>query len=206
MFCSTCGQPAKGNERFCSNCGTDLTQQQLGVVPSPITGEPTPMAVPNVSAQTTADYPAAARPAPAPVAPVPVGELRGVSGWLLIFCLWITVFDVLMWARVLPYLRYMTANPMLFVSLGVTVFGVVTGVMLWQQNPSAIAVLRVYFAVVALEWLMSIAMYFISYSHMPGVALWSFGFGWVRVAAFLAGWVSYFRVSRRVRNTYGTNL
>jgi cytochrome c oxidase subunit IV len=65
---------------------------------------------------------------------------------------------------------------------------------------------RIYFAVVALEWVMNIAMYFISYSRMPGIQIWSFLLSWLRVAGFLAGWVTYFRRSQRVRNTYGMNL
>ena len=206
MNCPTCGQAAKGGERFCSNCGTDLTQHQLGVVPSPITGEPMPMPVPNTAPVAQVQPVAQPAPAPVPAPPVPVGELRGVGGWLLIFCLWITVVDPLLWLRVLPYLRYMTANPMLLFSLGVTIFGVVLGIMLWQQNPSAIPLARVFFVVVALEWVMSIAMYFFRYSRMPGVYIWSFLWTWLRVAGFLAGWVSYFRVSVRVRNTYGANL
>lgn len=203
MFCPTCGQPATGNVRFCTNCGTDLTTEQLGVVPSLVTGAPAPMAVPNVSQQTTAELPAAVRPAPVAV---PAGELRGVGGWLLVFCIWVTIIDPLMDLRLLQYLRYVTLNPMLIVSLMLTAYGVFTGIQTWMAKPHAIKLLRVYFALVALVWAAGIAMYFVSYAHMPGLAIWSFLLSWLRVAGFLAVWVSYFRVSQRVRNTYGANL
>lgn len=207
MACPTCGQPAKGSERFCSNCGTDLTTQQLGVVPSPFTGEPTPMAVPNVAPRASARVPAAAPPVPvAPVAPRAAGELRGVAGWLLVFCIWVTIVDPLMDLRLLQYIRYVTLNPMLVVSLLLTAYGIFVGIQTWMAKPGAIVLLRIYFAVVGLALAASIVMFFVSYSRYPGVEIWSFALSWLRIGAFLGCWVSYFRVSQRVRNTFGTNL
>jgi len=212
MFCPSCGQAAQGKERFCRNCGSDLSQQQLGVVPSPFTGEPTPMAVSNVapsaSAPMAAPSPAAPAAAAVPIAVRPVGELRGVGGWLLVFCIWVTIFDPLMDLRLLPYLRYLSTNPMLLLSFGLTAFGVVIGILLWGGNRAGLMLLRAYFPVVAILSVFGLVRYLAAMQRVPFEPwfLWTLVSSWGRVLVFLVVWVWYFRVSVRVRNTYGGNL
>lgn len=138
-------------------------------------------------------------------APAASGELRGVGGWLLLFCIWVTIFSPLMELRVLPYLRYLGDNWMLLVSLGVTVFGIVTGVQLWRVKPQALVLLRLYFGGVLTMAVLSIFLFFrATHGEMLG-GIWVFG-GWLRTFLFLGIWIAYFRVSKRVRNTYGANL
>ena len=182
MYCPTCGQAVPDAERFCAYCGTPLSAAEA---PSPV----------------LAAAPAAA-PAPVPAAP---GALRGVSGWLLLFCIWVTIFSPLMALQVLPYLRYLTLNPFLLVSLGVTLYGIFTGIQLWTVRPQALTHLRVYFGLVLAWALLSFVTVFrLGRGPMAvGIsALAGFGLEFL----FLGIWVTYFRVSRRVRNTYGASL
>ena len=163
-----------------------------------------PNVAPSVSAPMAAPNPAAPVAAAVPIAVRPVGELRGVGGWLLVFCIWVTIFDPLMDVRLLGYLRYLSLNPMLLGSLGLTAFGVVTGVMLWMGRREALVLLRVYFALVAVMVLFGMASFFRA-THFEALGFWIV-LAWGRAIAFLAVWISYFRVSVRVRNTYGGNL
>ena len=180
MYCPTCGQAVPDAEQFCAYCGTPLS---AAAAPAPAAGP-------------------AAVPAPAPAAP---GALRGVGGWLLVFCIWITIVDPLMELRVLPYLRYLTLNPFLLVSLCVTAYGVFTGIQLWTVRPQALTHLRIYFGVVLVTALLSIVTFFrMMRGEMLG-GIWVFA-GWARTFLFLAIWVTCFRVSKRVRSTYGASL
>lgn len=142
----------------------------------------------------------AAAAVPQPVA----GELRGVGGWLLLFCIWVAIVDPRYMLRLLPYLRYITLNWTLPLSLALTVVGMVTGIQLWRERPGALLLLRVYFGLVLALALLGIGMMFYG-SYLMHVGIWSV-FAWVWTAAFLGVWVTYFRVSQRVRNTYGRNL
>jgi len=171
MTCPTCGQAAQGSERFCSHCGSDLTQA-----------------------------------APAAPSAAPADGPRGVGGWLLLFCVWLTIVDPLLELRLLRYLQYATWNWLLLASLGVTVVGVVTGIQLWRVRPQALTCLRLYFAVAVSLVVAGIifllpTLRVIGLFGMAGVA-----HGWLRALAFLGVWFAYFKLSRRVRNTYGRNL
>lgn len=185
MVCPTCGQAVPDAERFCANCGTELSAAASQSQP----------------AQAAAPV-AAPAPAPAPAAPV---ALRGVGGWLLVFCIWITIFSPLMELRVLPYLRYLTLNPFLLVSLGVTLYGVFTGIQLWTVRPQALTHLRIYFGLVLVTALLSVVTFFRMVGGEMAVGVSAVA-GFAREFLFLAVWVAYFRVSQRVRNTYGANL
>ena len=180
MLCPTCGQAVPDAERFCANCGTELSAAAA----------PAPAATP------------AAAPAPLSAAP---GALRGVGGWLLLFCIWVTIFSPLMELRLLPYLRYLTLNPFLLVSFAVTAYGVFTGIQLWTVRPQALTHLRIYFGIVLVATLVSVATFFRMVRGETMGGIWVFA-GWLRAFLFLAVWVAYFRISQRVRNTYGANL
>jgi len=186
--CPTCGQAATAAERFCTNCGGDLTQTQLATPPA---------------ATAAAGAATAYAPAPQAVAPV-ASELRGVRGWLLLFCVWLAIVDPLYSLRVLPYLRYISLNWTLPLSLALVVYGMVTGIQLWRVRPGALTLLRIYFGFVVALTLFTIGLMFYG-SFLMHVGIWSV-FAWVETAAFLAVWVTYFRVSKRVRATYGRNL
>ena len=187
MTCLTCGQVAQGAERFCANCGADLTKLAMPASASPMTA-----AAPALAPEAT------------PQLVVPAGKLRGVGGWLLLFCVWITVIDSLFALPLLDYLRHGALNWMLSLSLGLTAYGVFTGIQLWRGDRRALVFLRIYFVLVFVFALITFAAYF-RVLYFYGTSFWV-GTAWVRVVAFLAIWVTYFRVSKRVRDTYGRNL
>src|SRR4051812_21008014 len=125
MTCPTCGQAATGAERFCTNCGADLAAT---VPPGP------PLAN------------ATAAPALAPQSTTPTADLRGVRGWLLLFCIWITIIDLLQ--SLFPLVAvivagYFRLNWTVPLWLGLVVYGVVTGIQLWRARSSALIMLRV---------------------------------------------------------------
>ncbi|MBI2679031.1 MAG: hypothetical protein HYX28_09640 [Candidatus Koribacter versatilis] len=184
MLCPTCAQPAQGSERFCNYCGTELA-----------TAPPVAPAAPAEAASAAV--------APAMSTQPQASELRGVGGWLLLFCIWITVIDPLWDLRLVFYLHYGFQVPLLL-SFGLTLYGVVTGIQLWIGAKAALVFLRVYFAAVLLLSLWGFVTSFRE-THAVGFNFWLIT-AWFRVAAFLAVWVTYFRVSVRVRATYGANL
>lgn len=180
------------------NCGSDLSR---GTIAAPV--KPPAMGSPGSTASTA---PTAAVPVVAAAA-TPT-QLRGVGGWLLVFCIWVTIFDPLMDLRLLPYLRYLSTNPMLLLSFGVTTFGVVIGVLLWSGNRAGLLLLRAYFPLVAILSVLGLVRYLAAMRRVPFEPwfVWTLVSSWGRVLVFLVVWVWYFRVSARVRNTYGENL
>lgn len=82
MFCPSCGQEQKANQRFCSSCGVDLTQAQspgttprgsdAPPVPPPQVQQP-PLPVPGVQAHTDAELASAKNLAYAGIAVAVVG-------------------------------------------------------------------------------------------------------------------------------------
>ena len=193
MTCPNCGQAVQGAERFCVNCGTDLTKPMSAPSAVPVS--------PSAAAPAFAEcVPQAASPVAQPVA----GELRGVGGWLLLFCIWITIVDPIYALRLLPFLRYIHLNWTLPLSLLLIGYGVVTGIHLWRGRVGALMLLRVYFGLMLALTLFSIGLLFYGTLGMH-ISIWSV-FAWCRTFAFLGIWVTYFRVSKRVRATYGANL
>ena len=157
MFCPTCGQAVADAEQFCPYCGTPVSAAAAPAAPA------TPAAAPAAAPATA--------PAPVPAAP---GELRGVGGWLLVFCIWIAIIDPLMELRLLPYLRYITLNPFLLVSLGLTAYGVFTGIQLWTAKAQALSYLRIYFGIVLAAALLGIVLFFRSVGAGFSGGIWVF--------------------------------
>jgi hypothetical protein len=184
MFCPTCGQPVQGAERYCNYCGGALGSAAPS--PAPV-APPAPTTAPEVAA-----VPASSEP-------------RGVGGWLVVFCVWLTILAPLMELRAVPYLRYGSLNWILFVSLSVTVFGVMAGIWLWQVKPKALVYLRIYFGLVFATMLLGIIAFLVATRGEMLGGPWIV-IGWLRTLVFLGVWIAYFRVSQRVRNTYGANL
>jgi hypothetical protein len=187
MTCPTCGQAAQGAERFCTNCGSDLTATMAALAATPLAGAAAP-----------ATY------APAPPAATAANNLRGVRGWLLFFCVYITILGPFFGLSALGFLRYSGESLNLLLSLGLTLLAIITGILLWIVSPQALPMLRIYFALV-----LAVAVWgFISYLRVPhmGVFLPQLILAWGRTALFLAIWITYFRRSKRVLATYGQNL
>lgn len=131
-----------------------------------------------------------------------------VRGWLLFFCLGMTVFGPLVllvraWQADFTTLRYY--------DLLVAVFSLFVGVELWAVKRRALLWLNLYFLAVLAAG---------AGSALVVVHAWAMNPHSLKINNFLASeagsillivlsvgvWFWYFRVSRRVRKTYGSNL
>ena len=169
MYCTVCGRETSGLINYCSSCGYRLTPtQELRYATS--ASSPT-----EINSQQL---------------------LTGVGGWLLCFCILITV--------VAPLLLFTDwhADRMVFVR---TMFGVVTGIMVWSVRPTALHWLRGYFAVSVVTRIAALIL--IGSKAPAGGASWFEDF--TRQCIGLVGliaWFAYFNYSARVRATFGSNL
>ncbi len=81
------------------------------------------------------------------------------------------------------------------------VFSVVAGANLWLIRPKAIAIVRAYFIFVAVFEIYAF-IYDSLYRHNVEYLLALR----IRSLIVVVIWALYFRLSRRVKNTYGTNI
>jgi len=187
MFCASCGSNIGPARHFCPFCGA-----KLGL----------PAAVAARSGLSTPEGRYAGS--------LQGSDLVGVFGWLLFFCVILTVLGPLL--LIMDRFR----DPwfiILFAWLKV-VFGVFVGINLWSRAQHALKLLRFYFVVAfvfALLGLIGSAAGYILQSVEKSdtfVFLGSmerFVVALVRLGV-LAAWFSYFRTSKRVKATYGANL
>lgn len=86
-------------------------------------------------------------------------------------------------------------------------FGVVTGALMWAENRSAMMLLRMYYAwgvgmmvISLLSWVRMFSRLHAVMSILPLISSISVSL------AFLVAGILYFSLSKRVRNTLGSNL
>ncbi|HJX84202.1 MAG TPA: zinc-ribbon domain-containing protein [Candidatus Angelobacter sp.] len=188
MFCMRCGQQVPETASFCADCGQPANQP---VAPAAGYGGPPP-----ASAYTAAP-----------------SNLRGVSGWLVVFCVGFTI----LWP-IWTLLQYALSGLSIlhhFIPLALLgpiriAFGIVVGIMLWAGKPVALMVLRIYLALTGLLMLWSIVtwvqiiMRFPRYFESPSSisSLLTLALNLV----FLVSTIAYFAMSKRVQATYGSKL
>lgn len=182
MFCPHCGTQIREAARFCRSCGGNLgLPSSAGAATYAVAGDP-----PGIPSAQDA-------------------EMRGVGGWLLFFCVIVTVLGPI------AFVSNISREPFfLNVLLGLQmIFGVVVGINLWSVRESALGLLRVYLAVAVVFGLMLLAANLLDAFARPEQSLLeSIGTPGLRLLklAILAAWYAYFHSSRRVRSTYGSNL
>lgn len=183
MFCARCGQQIPDASDVC-----------------PLCGQPANFHLPH---QPLATDPARfAQPAAASLFTRPINEqLRGVGGWLVVFCIYAGVLIPL------GSLRDITAHlsaPTIWTlyHLGFVCFSLVVGLFVWQASPSALPILRAYFLSVAAIEVLSIAYLQWTQDH---IAVMQIVFR-VRTLIWVGIWYAYFYKSERVRATFGRNL
>ncbi len=183
MFCARCGEQIPDASKICPLCGRETSIQIEPPAPLPTTSHP------RVAALTF---------------PVVIGP-SGVGGWLLLFCVVLTILaplPILMRAssgwRLIP--RYS------FNDLRV-LYGIVVGGALWLKQPVSLMLLRIYFIIAAATAVLSV-LNLIATALRMHVSLFlmpNFTPALEYVGIILL-WFAYFRKSVRVRNTYGSNL
>ena len=131
-------------------------------------------------------------------------SLRGVGGWLLFFCVMCTIVAP---AREITHIRGSNGTFLnLFALLYAGLQGFV-GLSVWLVAKKALQYLKILFFVrtcLAISFIL-LSLVPLSNSEVPGdsESLLIAGFGTIVNSAI---WWSYFRKSRRVRQTFGTNL
>ncbi|MGC8551136.1 MAG: hypothetical protein ACP5M4_15770 [Acidobacteriaceae bacterium] len=130
--------------------------------------------------------------------------LRGVGGWLLLFCVGLAI--------VAPALDVIHAfqNPLLLsltLLMMIAAYQLFVGVLLWKVAPGALGNLKVYFIAVVVLGVVCLGAG-MAVLASPRLSLYSGRFLLDGVRALLSTllWWLYFHKSRRVRNTYGRNL
>jgi hypothetical protein len=185
MFCASCGSNIGPSTPFCPFCGAKLRQSAAAAGRLSLSS---PEGIYAISPQE---------------------DLAGVWGWLLFFCVILTVIRPLLlaidgfggpWYLIL--LEWLGA-----------VFGVVVGISLWSRAEYALKLLRFYFGVAFAFGLLGLIASAIAFV-IQGLKTETSGFvgsmgGFLLALArltILALWFIYFRTSQRVKSTYGANL
>ena len=142
-------------------------------------------------------------------------KLVGVSGWLLFFCVSLTILGPL--EILYPLLRALISGGtsllstnipnniftpsaiFKFVTYGVTIYGIVVGIRLWLTKPHALREAKIFLIIV----LGRNILYF-AFSIASGVGLRQVLVVAIReIFSFVVWWI-YLRKSIRVKNTYQT--
>jgi hypothetical protein len=185
VFCARCGQQIPDASEICPLCGQQTTLK-LDPVPAPA--------------------PAELRPPYAFVTiPQNLGP-SGIGGWLLLYCIGLSVLmPILGLAELSVLLRFRNYEYSLEILR--VIYGTVVGVFLLMKRPVALFLLRIYFIVIAASLLLTL-LRLIAFALRPhnSTALVRGVTAVMVQAGFSILWFVYFRKSERVRNTYGANL
>ena len=136
-------------------------------------------------------------------------ELRGVGGWLLIFCFSLAVVAPVTQAHIaataltnlatvrLPIQTLLRLGLTGAIYSGLAIFSCFAGVMLWTKRPRAVTVAKSYLLIAAV---LPISLFLGLYLAGMRVNLAQIIF---RRSAYSVIWYSYLAASRRVQLTYG---
>lgn len=186
MFCARCGQQIPDTSELCPLCGREAN---LVLIPQP---PPAALAQPQFTL---------------PSSPIVHGP-SGAGGWLLFYCISLTVL-----APALVSLGYYFAirlrgiNPEISLGIARVLYGIVVGIFLWLRRPVALALLRIYFIMVAAEILLLMLEAVSMSLRIHASVFLSSRFSSLMISAGITLlWFIYFHRSVRVKNTYGANL
>jgi hypothetical protein len=190
MFCARCGQQIPEASEICQLCGQEASIK-LDPVPQPAPSKPS--------------VPYAFVTIPSNLGP------RGIGGWLLLYCLYITVLGPLivlgLIARWMSLRNLGTPDASYLLEAVRVLYGGVVGVFLLMSKPVSLYLLKIYFGMIgailllAILRLASVALQ----THKTIFMMPQFTSS-LMSAAYAILWFAYFRKSERVRNTYGANL
>jgi uncharacterized protein DUF2569/zinc ribbon protein len=201
MFCSRCGVLNPDDHAFCKACGYDLgppVQTGVSLDPPSVAGR-VPAATGTRSASTLD------RPPSVLAVSNKATELRGVGGWLLLFCVGLTVISPLF---VLAEAVNSKDIPTIAIDLGLAALYIYSGIGLWRVKTDSFKWLKVCFVVNLILGLLGILGSIWTQPDSLEHKLSSSNdlASGARPIIGVVIWWSYFRNSKRVRATYGRNL
>src|SRR3954469_9443462 len=121
MFCAYCGGVVSAEGKFCATCGNPVPTSSSAVSPG---------AMGSAAAAALARGP-------------DMQKLRGVRGWLLLFCITATVITPLYMFTEAANFPDQTPVVIIDVSMGLLAF--LTGLSVWTKRSWAFTVLKLYF-------------------------------------------------------------
>jgi len=139
--------------------------------------------------------------APSLAAERPVNpKLKGVGGWLLLFCLTLTVFGPAQLQSMVFGSHGWDAESI--TELALVVYGLIVGICVWSAHRFAFTLLWIYFGIQSLFSLLGILAYTVGPEHASPEQLTLP----VRTFVYIGVWYLYFHNSERVRATFGRNM
>lgn len=182
MVCAYCGaEVSSSGSTFCARCGRSLEVLQNASVPAAVQ---------------------------APASPG-VTELRGVTGWLLLLCIGLTLGIPLLtaynWSKIIGKGIEPFPWSSLLISIAMAGFSFVAGLLLWRVHPKAVPVAKAYFmAEMALPIVFGARLLIEMASSRIQMSPWTiFAVFFRPVLMALVGYL-YLMKSKRVRATYST--
>lgn len=169
--------------------------------------------------------PPAAYAAPPPIKASPLGDVpgpKGVGGWLLFFCVGLTILSPLFslsqilvdWEEAQPafaqFPSLKTAAMWEMVgSIALISYGFIVGCMIWGGNPNGREIAKKFllirlFGFIGIEFIAVVIMGDMPTEVVASLISFAVGEVFVHLIWFLIWWF-YFKKSKRVRNTYGAN-
>jgi hypothetical protein len=208
MFCGKCGTEIPSNYSFCSACGFPLRHSDpVGVTTTTTAAQD--------DARATVEPVEAAAPT-RKATPADSSKLRGIGGWLLLFCIGTAILyplELLAEAilRPLGLLDIGFLRPLGLLHIALTALAICTGVALWRVRPNALGLVKAYFislvcwaGLLVIVGLTAQQSTETSYEAMPA-ATQAVAEGGVEIIAVVIWWF-YFKKSKRVKATFGRNL
>jgi len=123
--------------------------------------------------------------------PQPSSEPKGVGGWLLVLCIWLTIISPLFSFAKLHELNQTEMN----LGLGLIVFSVISGVFLWCGKPVGVVLVRIQLSIILILNLIGV-MLLANQQQSERVVVVLFQ------SAVPVAWLAYLSVSKRVKATY----
>jgi len=138
-------------------------------------------------------------------------KLKDVGGWLLFFCVSLTILSPVSALLSLPRLALaQDISPLIIVPLILIGFSAFVGINVWMVAKRAMMWLKAYFITLGGTALFAIAYFatlFLSADEeASGVELLRTIFPYLRVLTWVVIWAIYFHKSKRVKATFGQNL
>ncbi len=201
MFCGKCGQKNPDDYLFCAACGFTLLGVHEKQTPSMELAQATVASAvdpaltlpPTVTATCTEYFHSKAAHDP----------LNGVRGWLLFFCVMLTIITPIFY--IFLVLRLHSSIDILLHSTLIAL-SVYAGIMVWRVRPSALQWVTIYL-VASVAFVLGNLILAMQTGVMATVEQSQDQIlGSVRGLIGPIIWAFYFKKSRRVRATYGRNL